>query len=149
MSRFLKLTLILLVSLPALSGLAQTSPALTSVLTGYTYKVESGIPGKRVYISCQRAVNTQGEVVGVGDLNAQTRQVFDNLKVALQRVGATLNDIQRVEYRVKNLSQNKGIFDKAIAIYLPSDPQVKEFKDIQTLLKEDMLLEVEVVAVVN
>lgn len=150
MTQLHKLTLILLLaSLPAFPGFAQTDPALVRVLTGYTYKVESGIPGKRVYISCQRAVNAQGEVVGKGDINAQTRQVFNNLKVALQRVGASLADIQQISYRVKNLAQNQGLFDKAAGVYLPVEPQIKEFKDIQTLLVDDMLLEVEVIAVVN
>ncbi len=144
-----KLTLMGLLSLAAVSGFAQTDPALTRVLTGYTYKVESGIPGKRVYICCQRPVNAQGEVVGKGDLNAQTKQVFDNLKVALERVGASLDDVQQVSYRIKNLAQNQGLFNKAAASYLPNDPQIKEFKDTQTLLKDDMMLEVEVIAVVN
>ncbi|MBC8156510.1 MAG: RidA family protein [Bacteroidetes bacterium] len=149
MSVLQKLTLTLLISLPALSGVAQIDPALTKVLTGYTYKVESGIPGKRVYISCQRALNAQGDIVGVGNLDAQTKQIFDNLKVELARVGASLTDIQQVSYRVKNLSLVRTTFDQAVSAYLPVSPQIREFKDVQTLLKDDMLLEVEVIAVVN
>lgn len=149
MTSFFRFTLVLLLSLPALAGFAQTDPALTKVLTGYTYKVEPGIPGKQVYISCQRPVNAQGEVVGKGDLTLQTKQVFDNLKVALERVGASLDDVQQVSYRVKNLAQNQALFDKAAIVYLPNDPKIKEFKDIQTLLVDDMLLEIEVIAVVN
>lgn len=149
MSVLYKLTLTLLICLPALSGVAQTDPALNRVLAGYTYKVESGIPGKRVYISCQRSINAQGEIVGVGNLDVQTKQIFDNLKVELARVGASLTDIQQVSYRVKNLSLVRTSFDRAVSAYLPANPQIKEFKDVQTLLKDDMLLEVEVIAVVN
>ena len=149
MSTWTKLKLVALLSLPAFAGFAQSDPALTSVLTGYTYKVESAIPGKLVYISCQRPVNAAGEIVGKGDLTVQTQQVFANLKVALERVGSSLDDIQQVSYRIKDLPANKAAFDKAAVSYLPKDPQIKEFKDIQTLIKEDMMLEIEVVAVKN
>ena len=149
MSVFQKLALTLLISLPALSGVAQTDPAFNRVLAGYTYKVESGIPGKRVYISCQRSINAQGQIVGAGNLDVQTKQIFDNLKVELARVGASLTDIQQVSYRVKNLSLVRTSFDRAISANLPVSPQIREFKDVQTLLKDDMLLEIEVIAVVN
>lgn len=143
-----RLTLTLLLCLLAYSGFAQLDPSLISSFTGYTYKVESAIPGKTVYISCQRPLNAQGEVVGKGNLNVQTKQVFDNLKVALGRVGATLDDVRQVSYRVKNLNDKSG-FDKDVAVFLPNDPLIKEFKDIQSLLTDDMLLEVEVIAVIN
>ncbi len=129
---------------------AQTDPALTRVLTGYTYPVEFAIPGKRVYISCQRPINAQGEVVGRGDINAQTTQIFENLKIALQQVGGQLTDIKQVSYRIKNLSQNKSAaFDRAVSAYLPQSPQLTDFKSTQSLLRDDMLLEIEVVAVID
>ena len=144
------IALLSLLSLPVAAAQAQTDPALISVLTGYTYPVDQAIPGKKVYISCQRPINAQGEVVGRGDINAQTTQVFENLKTALQRVGGSLANVKQVSYRIKNLSQNKSAgFDRTISTYLPQTPPLTDFRNTQTLLRDDMLLEVEVIAVID
>ena len=44
--------------------------------------------GKTVYVSGQVSVNERGEVVGKGNLRAQTEQTFRNLRHALGAVGA-------------------------------------------------------------
>jgi enamine deaminase RidA (YjgF/YER057c/UK114 family) len=36
--------------------------------------------GKHVYIAGQLALDVDGNLVGVGDIAAQTRQVFENIK---------------------------------------------------------------------
>src|SRR3954451_10382784 len=48
---------------------------------------------KTVYVGGQDAVNEKGEVVGIGDLSEQTRQVLNNLEVALAAGGATLEHV--------------------------------------------------------
>ncbi len=145
-----KYLFLLLFSAVTVVAHAQTDSALVRVLTGYTYQVDPAIPGKRVYISCQRPINAQGEVVGKGDIGAQTTQIFENLKTALQRVGGSLTDVKQVSYRIRNLAQNKSaVFDQRVAAYLPQNPQLKEFKNTQNLLRDDMLLEIEVVAIID
>lgn len=48
---------------------------------------------KTVYIGGQDAVNAKGEPVGIGDLGAQTRQVMDNIEIALAAAGAKLENV--------------------------------------------------------
>jgi enamine deaminase RidA (YjgF/YER057c/UK114 family) len=48
---------------------------------------------KTIYVGGQDAVNAKGEIVGVGDMGAQTRQVLDNLEAALAAGGATLENV--------------------------------------------------------
>jgi enamine deaminase RidA (YjgF/YER057c/UK114 family) len=60
---------------------------------GYTNVVVVQGAVKTVYIGGQDAVNAKGEVVGVGDVAAQTRQVMDNIEVALAAGGATLENV--------------------------------------------------------
>jgi reactive intermediate/imine deaminase len=48
--------------------------------------------GDFVYVSGQVPVNADGEIV-VGGIEAQTRQVMENLKTALAFAGATLDDV--------------------------------------------------------
>lgn len=50
-------------------------------------------PHKTIYIGGQNAVDPDGNIVGVGDLAAQTEQIFDNLETVLAASGATLHDI--------------------------------------------------------
>jgi enamine deaminase RidA (YjgF/YER057c/UK114 family) len=48
---------------------------------------------RTIYVGGQDAVDAAGNVVGVGDLAAQTRQIFANLKLALAAGGAGLEHI--------------------------------------------------------
>lgn len=49
--------------------------------------------GRLVFISGQVAVNAAGDVVGVGDVGEQLRQVFANLVAILADVGASPGDV--------------------------------------------------------
>jgi enamine deaminase RidA (YjgF/YER057c/UK114 family) len=61
-------------------GLVQ-SPAFSNVA------VVSG-PVKTIYVGGQDAVTADGEIVGEGDLAAQTAQILANIKTALAAAGA-------------------------------------------------------------
>jgi enamine deaminase RidA (YjgF/YER057c/UK114 family) len=67
------------------AGLVQ-SPAFTHVIS------VSG-PAKTLYIGGQDAVDATGQVVGVGDIGAQTEQILANLQIALAAAGAGLEHV--------------------------------------------------------
>jgi len=46
---------------------------------------------------------------GIGDITAQTRQVCENLKGAVETGGGTMNDICRVDVYVRNIEQFEAI----------------------------------------
>ncbi|HHX66016.1 MAG TPA: RidA family protein [Chloroflexi bacterium] len=48
---------------------------------------------RTVYVGGQNAVNASGEVVGRGDVAAQTEQAFENLRLALAAAGADLTHV--------------------------------------------------------
>jgi enamine deaminase RidA (YjgF/YER057c/UK114 family) len=50
-------------------------------------------PGDFVFISGQLPRDAAGNVVGVGDMEAQIAQVMKNLQTALASAGATLDDV--------------------------------------------------------
>ena len=74
---------------------------------GYTHVVEAS-GGRTVYLSGQVALDASGEVMGIGDLRAQTRQVFENLEVALGAVGAGFKDVVKLTYYVADPSWEGG-----------------------------------------
>src|ERR1700709_947584 len=51
------------------------------------------VPGKLVFVSGILARNSKGEIVGKGEMAAQIRQVFENIKTALAAAGASMTDI--------------------------------------------------------
>ena len=61
-----------------------------SELPAYGYTNVVVVPGglKTVYIGGQDAVNAKGEIVGIGDMEAQTRQTLHNMEIALAAGGA-------------------------------------------------------------
>src|SRR5262249_55030100 len=69
---------------------------------GWTHVVTS-TGGKTVHVSGQVGVDEGGEVVGKGDLKAQTEQVFANLEVALKAAGASIRDLVKMNLYVVGL----------------------------------------------
>src|SRR6266496_5215258 len=73
------------------------NPETMHAPTGYTHVVEV-VAGRPVYISGQVALDSAGSLVGPGDIRAQARQVFDNLRMALGAVGATFEQVVKLNY---------------------------------------------------
>ncbi len=54
----------------------------------FTQVVVATNPAKTIYIGMQNAVSPQGEIVGKGDIGAQTAQVMENIEMCLRAAGA-------------------------------------------------------------
>ncbi len=86
------------------------NPAGLSNPGTYTHVVVADA-GKTVYISGQVALDANGQIVGQGDLRAQTRQVFENLRIGLVSVGATFADVIKMNtYIVNYWTQSRKTF---------------------------------------
>ena len=53
-------------------------------------------PGRMVYVSGQVARDSAGKTVGAGDMRAQAKQVFENLKIALEAAGSDLAHVVKL-----------------------------------------------------
>jgi len=126
------------------------NPAGLSKPTGYTHVVTAQ-PGRMVFVAGQVALNAKGEVVGKGDLRAQTVQVFENLKTALAAAGATFDDVVKLNYYVVNMQpEHPAIIREARAKYLsPEHPPAGTLVGVTALAREEFLVEIEAVAVVQ
>src|SRR5271170_6815245 len=78
------------------------NPPTLSPTVGWTHVV-TATGGKTVNVSGQVSVNERGEVVGKGDLRAQTEQTFKNLEHALAAVGATFRHVVKSNLYVVGL----------------------------------------------
>lgn len=132
---------------------AQTTPT-APYKPGYTYKVETAVPGQQVYISGQRPYNASGQLVGPGNLARQTTQVFDNLKVALAEFGMTLANVKQITYHVKGETGQidpvtTQLLDAATSSYVvqaSNSTPIQSQKAIPKIVSDDVLIEIEVIA---
>jgi reactive intermediate/imine deaminase len=115
---------------------------------GYSDAV-THVGGKTIYVSGQVSVNESGELVGKGDLQAQTIQVFENLKRVLQQAGATFEDVVKVNIYIVNCRpEDVALVREIRKSYLAQKlPPASTLVGVTSLVNPDFLIEIEVVAV--
>ncbi len=66
---------------------------------GFTHVVEVAGPGRMVYLSGQVGIDRSFKIVGApGDVRAQMVQAFENVKLALESVGASFKDVIKLTH---------------------------------------------------
>jgi len=115
--------------------------------TGYTHVVTGS--GRLVAVSGQVALDEDGEVVGVGDAEAQARQVFENLQRCLTAAGVTFNDVIKLNYYVTDIVHLPAV--RAVRNeYLDVDrPPASTAVQVAALFRPELLLEVEALALAD
>lgn len=81
------------------------NPETMPPTSGYSHVVEVSNAKRTIYISGQVAINTDGQIVGIGDLATQTRQVFENIKSALETSELRFNDVVKLTFFLTDISQ--------------------------------------------
>lgn len=114
---------------------------------GFSHAVEQN-GGRTLHLAGQVAWDSKGELVGAGDLAAQTRQALANLKVVLAEAGATPADIVRLRTYVVDHSPDKlgPVIGEIMAFYDGVVPAANTFIGVQTLALPDFLVEIEATA---
>jgi enamine deaminase RidA (YjgF/YER057c/UK114 family) len=114
---------------------------------GYSHVAEvSG--GKTIYISGQVALDRSGQLIGPGDLSAQTEQVFVNLQGALAAVGADFAAVVKLTYFLLDISQIQIVREVRDQFVNVQQPPASSAVEVRRLFRDDLLIEVEAIAVV-
>ena len=72
---------------------------------GYTYVVDTVGPSRTVYFAGQLGLDLDNKLVGgAGDFRAQCAKAFENLGFALASVGATFNDVVKINNYLVDMS---------------------------------------------
>ncbi|MCY3761114.1 MAG: RidA family protein, partial [Gemmatimonadetes bacterium] len=73
--------------------------------------------GNLLFVSGQLAFDDDMNIVGAGDMRAQTRQVLLNIGKALTAGGATFDDVVRVQVFVTDLSDFRAIHEVRLEFF--------------------------------
>lgn len=114
---------------------------------GFSHAIEQA-PGRTLHLSGQVAWDAKGELVGAGDVLAQTRQALANLKQVLNASGATPADVVRIRTYVVNHSPAllADICGLIGAFYEGAEPAANTFIGVQALALPEFLIEIEATA---
>jgi reactive intermediate/imine deaminase len=115
---------------------------------GYSHVVEVRA-GRPVYISGQVPLDRAGELVGAGDIGAQARQVFDNLGAALQAVGAGFEQVVKLTFYLVDATHLPAVREVRDQYVNTRQPPASTAVEVRRLFHEDVLIEVEAVAVID
>jgi enamine deaminase RidA (YjgF/YER057c/UK114 family) len=122
-------------------GLPQ-NPAFTNVVT------VSG-PVRTIYIGGQDAVDAAGQIVGIGDIAAQTSQVLANILTALNAAEAGPEHVVKWNVLVvqgQSLEQGFAAFQRVWG--QRANPPVITFAFVSALANPEFLVEMDAIAVV-
>ncbi|MEI5870447.1 MULTISPECIES: Rid family hydrolase [Bacillus cereus group] len=102
-----------------------------------------------IYISGQVAINADGQIVGVDDLATQTRQVFENIKSALETSGLQFNNVVKLTFFLTDISQMAIVRDIRDQYIDTKNPPASSAVEVRKLINDNLLIEIEAIAVAN
>ncbi|MEP7189933.1 MAG: RidA family protein [Roseiflexaceae bacterium] len=121
------------------------NPASMPQSFGYTQVVE--VTGSKIlYISGQVAINLAGQIVGAGDLQAQTEQVFENLKAGLAAVGATFEHVVKLHFYLLDITQMQIVRDVRDRYINTQFPPASTAVEVRRLFRDELLVEIDAIA---
>lgn len=121
------------------------NPATLAPPAGYSHVAE--VTGGRIlFLSGQVPVDRSGVLVAPGDLAGQTRQVFANLKAALEAAGTDFAHVAKLTFYLTDASgiaAVRAVRDEFVDL---RHPPASTAVEVRRLVREEFLLEVDAVA---
>jgi enamine deaminase RidA (YjgF/YER057c/UK114 family) len=127
-----------------MSNLRFMNPEAIAKPGGYSHVVEITGPGRIVYIAGQLGLKPDGKIAG--DFRAQTVQAFENLKAALAAVGATFNDVVKLNNYLVDITVNIGAYREVRDKYVnTAQPPASTTIGVPALARDGALFEAEAI----
>ena len=100
--------------------------------------------GNTVYVSGILALDTDGKLVGDGDVRAQTRHVIESIKAVVEAAGGTLDDVAYNAIFLKDLADYAAM-NEIYKEYFGTNPPARYCIEAK-LVKPEFLVEISSIA---
>jgi len=100
-----------------------------------------------IFVAGQAALDPGGNLVGEGDIRAQTEQTMENIKLTLEAAGATLADVVKTTIYLTDIANYAGM-NEVYRRYFPVDPPARATL-LTGLVVTGLLVEIEAIAVLE
>jgi len=104
--------------------------------------------GDTVYVSGTVAWDADGNIVGPGDMLAQSRKAFENIAAILSEAGASMDDVVKLTAFVTDIDRY-GDYSKARSEAFTNNMPASTAVTSPKLLQDGLLVEIEAVAVIG
>jgi enamine deaminase RidA (YjgF/YER057c/UK114 family) len=103
--------------------------------------------GKLLFVAGQTASDKDGNVVGKGDIRAQTEQVFRNLSAVLKAAGGTLDNLVMTTTYITDRSYREG-YNEVRQKQYKKTPPTSTLVIVTGLANPDYMIEINGIAVI-
>jgi enamine deaminase RidA (YjgF/YER057c/UK114 family) len=121
-----------------------SNPGAIARPTGYSHVAEV-LSGRLIFIAGQVPLDPSGNLAG-SDMETQARQVFENLKAALESCGATFGNIIKFTFFTTDISLMPAVRKVRDEYVNVAQPPTSTAVEVSKLFRSDIMLEVEAVA---
>lgn len=104
--------------------------------------------GDVIYVSGQAALDGEGNVVGVGDFDAQAAQAFENLAAVLAAGGSDLSKVVKVTIYLRDMGNFPKILELRARWFTPPYP-ADTIVEVAALGLPELEFEIEAVALAD
>ena len=118
-------------------------PGMSEPISHFTHVVRAG---RLVFVSGCVATDAEGRTVGGMDVIAQARQVHENIKRCLHAAGATFADVCKVTVFLRDVADREKV-NIVRREYFGAHRPASTLVEISRLVRDDLLVEIECVAV--
>jgi reactive intermediate/imine deaminase len=101
-----------------------------------------------LFISGQAAIDESGQLLGIGDFDAQAEQVFANLDKVLRAGGSSLANVIKVTIFLRDMANFPKIVELRGRFFIAPYP-ADSIVEVSSLYSPDALIEIEAIAVTD